>query len=348
MRSTMFIVSLLLSLSLWAELYEGYTILTKAENEKTFPVILVPPSKLLPTQAMLGQIMVRDIIQDRFGEKAFGNARLPWDKTKNLEKNLRTLNVEQLLAYVETNQKNLNKNPVNGAFTSSGVYHFDGHHRSRALYEVNQLLSEISLDPKLRLYMPVYLTANYSNPPMSDKEIAKDLFITKGQGYISPSAIKASANISAEELALLKYNYLKKNAANLGVLTDDPYRTLIGSVLFDLGIKSDTFVTYFEFHLEELLKAQIDKALAPSKIYPGMPMDDTMLKKVKPVLFSDPKLVHQIAYWARLGNLTKEEAFERCTLLEKKDDKSETPEELKDEGVCKKNVELLLKAQEKK
>lgn len=348
MRLTMFIVSMLLSFSLWADVYEGYTILAKAENDKTLPVILVPPSKLLPTQTTLGQIMVRDIIQDRFGERAFANARLAWDKTKNLDKNLRALKADQLLTYVETTQKNLDKKPVNGAFTSSGIYHFDGHHRSRALYEVNQLLSAISSDSKIRFFMPVRLTANYSNPPMTDKEIAKDIFITKGQGYVSASIIKAPVNTSAEDLALLKYNYLKKNATNLAVLTDDPYRTLIGSVFFDAGIESDTFVTYFEFHLEELFKTQIDKALAPSKVYPGMPMDEAMSKKVKAVLFSDPKLVHQIAYWARLGNLTKEEAFERCTLLEKKDDKTEIPEELKDEAVCKKNLELLLKAQAKK
>lgn len=336
-----FIFSLLFSFSLCAETFEGYTILVKAENEKSFPVILVHPSKLLPTQMAIGQAMVNDMIQNRFGEHAFADAKLAWDKNKDLEKNLLSLNSEKLFAYVKAIQIKLDKKNIDGAFTTKGIYHFDGHHRSRAIYEVNKILSSLTKDERIQVLIPIHLIANYSNPLLSDKKIAEDIFITKSQGYVSLSAIKNPSHVSSKKLALLKYKYLQKNSPDLGALPDDPYRSLIGKVLFKEGIESDSFVTYFEFHLEELFKTEIDKALKPVQVRPGMAIDDAMVKKVKEVMFSDPKIVHKIAYWARIGNLSKQEAFERCTSLEKKDDKIESSEELKEESICKTNKEIL-------
>jgi len=346
MRILICIIVLMCSFFVKAETYKGYEVFKKAESEKALPSIYVPPTSLLPTQTKIGMVLVTDILNDRFGEKMFSQAKLVWDKSKTLEQNLTKLGQESLEAYVKLIQASFNKAPFLGTYTPRGIFHFDGHHRSRAIYEINSIFAKISSNTKVRVFLPVALVADYSQ--MSDQEIAEDIFVTKKQGYVSSSLLKISPKDDIKKISLKKYEYLKKNIKNLGSLKDDPYRSLLGKLFFKEHIDTDNFVTYLEFYIEELYKNEFDKEFSPHGLKSDMPLTDEMVQKVKKILFSDSEKLRQIAYWARFSNLSKEESFERCVMLEKKDDTTETPQEIKDEMLCKKNREDLLRYGQKK
>ena len=257
---------------------------------------------------------------------------------------MRSLSKDDLQKYIAELQKKINRTPFDGAFTPTGIFHFDGHHRSRALYEINQILAKISTDPKFRVFVPIKLEVNYAKPGMTEKDIARDIFITRTQGYVPDSLVGVKPGMDPVEVAVLKLNYLQKKVPHLGTLTDNPYRSLIGAALDVANIDGSNFVTYLEFHLQDLLKEKIDKAVGGKGVYPGMPLNDALVGKVRSLIFSDKALLEKIAYWARLGNLSKEQAFERCVMLEKKDDKTQTTQENSDEKICKTNKDQLFKA----
>lgn len=337
-------LTLFSTFSTFAAEFQGYQILDSASESKSLPTILVPPYKLYPTQITLGQAAVRDMIINRLGSNLFRGLNLKWDEKKDYEANVRSLSKDDLQKYLAELQKKINKTPFDGAFTPTGIFHFDGHHRSRALYEINQILAKITTDPKVRVFVPIKLRINYANSGITEKDIARDIFITRAQGYVPDSLVGIKPGMDSVDIAVLKLNYLQKKAPHLGALTDNPYRSLIGAALDVADINSSTFVTYFEFHLQDLLKEKIDKVVGAKGVYPGMPINDELVGKVRSLIFSDKDLLGKIAYWARLGNLSKEQAYQRCLMLEKKDDKTQTTQENSDEKVCKGNREQLFKA----
>ncbi len=337
-------IILSITLSTFGAEFQGYQILDSAPDSKSLPTILVPPNKLYPTQVTLGQAAVSDMILNRFGKKLFKELHFKWDKKKNYEGNIRLLSKEDLQKYLAELQKKINKNSFEGAFTPTGIFHFDGHHRSRALYEINQILAKITTDQKFRIFVPIKLKIDYARSGMTEKDIARDIFITRAQGYVPDSLVDIKPGMDQVDIAVLKLNYLQKKVPHIGALKDNPYRSLIGSALNAADISSSTFVTYFEFHLQDLFKEKIDKIVGSKGVYPNMPINDELVGKVRNLIFSDKDLLEKIAYWARLGNLNKEQALERCVMLEKKDDKTQTAQETSDEKICQGNREQLFKA----
>lgn len=345
----MFAKKLLIGFSLFSVVsamaaeYQGYTILEAAPDSKSLPTVLVPPYKLYPIQLTLGQAMVREIIKDRFGVKIFSDLKYKWDDNKDLEANLRSLKSNELQVYVEEMQTRMNKASYGGGFTPTGVFLFGGYHRCRAAYEVNQTLAKLSSNPKIRIFVPIKLEINYSSAGLTENDIAKDIFITRAQGFVTDREAGIKAGMNLQDAAVLKFQYLTKKAPHLGALVDNPYRSLIGGAMYDNEIQTETFVPHVEYYLEDLFKDKIDKAVGGKGVYPGMTIGNDLINRVKKVIFSDKATLEKVGYWARFGNLSKEQAYERCLMLEKKDDKTQTAQENSDEKICKSNREKLLK-----
>jgi hypothetical protein len=183
--------------------------------------------------------------------------------------------------------------PLRGVRSPDGqIFLTDGHHRTRV---TSDLIHE-SGAPAARI--PVRLDADFTNDTWEafaahmvahndlylDPPIRKRVQSEIDRGQLTAAGIFARADILP---------------ANIGALPDNPLRSVIGNILYPLGLKGEHFANYLEFHLGERLGERLGEHV---KVKAGEESDPKKIAAVRHALFTDPALIRALRCNARDEN----------------------------------------------
>jgi hypothetical protein len=238
--------------------------------------------------------------------KYYKSVNIPFDGSKSLVELVSEVKsmgkLEDMIAF--TNKEMLAKpfpgaiapaetirNVTNGQASSGKLYyHFDGHHRSRAIVELNQAINSVSPETTLKIRPAVTVLADLEKASVSET-IAKFKEIQKG--YILPAENRLIMS-GAGDKDLAKFKIWSRNIEQI---PDYPARSLAGTLLFQNNINSSKYVDYVEFLFLEDLPPEF------TNMKPGTLITPEMVAQAEKTFFSDPRKVEKFAKYARDNNL---------------------------------------------
>ncbi len=165
-------------------------------------------------------------------------------------------------------------------------YHFDGHHRSRGVVELNRAIAAV--DPSVLPVKPAILMVDDFSD-LSEKQVAQK-FKDMKKGYFLPDTLKRLAREPASEREVLK---LRNWVSNIEDVPDYVARTLSGMFMNRNRISSKKFVDYSQFLILEVASPKF------KQLPPGTVVTDALIAEFEKDVFGDPKKVEGIAALAK-------------------------------------------------